>query len=94
MESVVEHSGERVRVPDEQHLRVARGHRPFDGVEDFRFDARCLVNHEEDVSLVETLESLFNVGRETEGEPALGEVESGRGNASPDQLRVVGDVWP
>ena len=90
MERVVEDAGQRGRVADEKHLRVVRSHRSFHGVENLRVHARRLVDHEEDVPLVETLEPLRLIRRESEREAAWAEFEPRFRDFAADQLPVSG----
>ena len=68
VECVVEGAGEACGVSDHEHLRVVGCHRPDDGVEDELPDAGCFVDDDENVFVVEALESFGGVGGESVGE--------------------------
>ena len=90
VECVVEGSGEAGGVSDHQHSRVVGGHRADDGVEDELSYAGSFVDDDENVLVVESLESLGGVGGESVCEPFVGEFESSCGDLSADEVFVLG----
>ena len=62
VERVVKRPGVSVRVTDEQELGIFGGDDATDGVVDELVDSGCFVDDDEDVSGVESLESVLGVG--------------------------------
>ena len=89
VERVVEGSGHGGGVADHQHLGVGGGHRAHDGVVDEVVDSGGFIDDNEDVFVVESLESFGSVGGETECEAPVRELELGLGHASADEFAVV-----
>ena len=98
MKRSVERSRASGWVADEQQPSPFRGQASFDGLVDLLGDAGGFVDDEEDVPFVEALEPFWCIGRETECEITVADLECGPCEGSADQIGVfpvnTGDLAP